>query len=192
MMWFTSDTHFGHANIIQYTGRPFEDVTKMNDALIKNWNDRVAPDDEVWHLGDFAFMKLTELRVLLRRLNGRVNVVLGNHDAVISNNAAALTHDTEPPLLASVQAYKELKHDGENLVLFHYGMRVWNRAHHGSILLYGHSHGSLPPHGRSVDVGVDCKEITPEYRPVSIDEVMRYMSKRTPVRVDHHGEQREQ
>ncbi len=85
------------------------------------------------------------------------------------------------------QNYKELKVEGKFIVLFHYGQRVWNKSHHDSIHLYGHSHGSLPPHGKSVDVGVDCKEITHEYRPVSLDEVVRYMDKRQGEVVDHHG-----
>jgi calcineurin-like phosphoesterase family protein len=55
-------------------------------------------------------------------------------------------------------------------------------------MLYGHSHGSLPPFGKSVDVGVDCKEITEDYRPVTADEVLTYMSKREFVAVDHHGD----
>ena len=69
----------------------------------------------------------------------------------------------------------------------HYGMRTWNKAHHGAIHLYGHSHSTLPPYGKSVDVGVDCKEITPQYRPIHLDEILSYMSKRKSEVVDHHG-----
>lgn len=182
--WFTSDTHFGHANIIKYSSRPFTNVDAMNEALIRNWNACVKPDDDVWHLGDFAFMKLTQVENVLRRLNGSKNVVLGNHDSVVENNQEKLLSSG---LLSSVQNYKEITVNGRFIVLFHYGQRVWNRSHRGSIMLYGHSHGSLPPHGRSVDVGVDCKELTDEYRPVSIDEIVAYMDKRVPEVVDHHG-----
>lgn len=50
--WFTADLHFGHANIINYSGRPFADVTAMNQALIERWNASIHPDDTVWVLGD--------------------------------------------------------------------------------------------------------------------------------------------
>jgi len=195
-LWFVSDTHFGHANIIKYSRRPFADVSEMNEVFIRNWNVQVKPEDTVWHLGDFAFMKLSAFQTLLRRLNGKINVVLGNHDSVIEDNLGRLTGDPDTSfrmqqpqnaLLASVQHYKEIRYDGKFIVLFHYGQRVWNKSHRGSIMLYGHSHGSLPPHGRSVDVGVDCQEITTEYRPIHIDEVLAYMAKREPEMVDHHG-----
>lgn len=192
MIWFVSDTHFGHANIIRYSQRPFADVKEMDTALVKNWNAVVKPNDDVWHLGDFAFLKKDSFIELLRHLNGRINVVLGNHDGVIEDNLERVTSfdPTGHEKQITVQHYKELRYNGKKIVLFHYGQRVWNSSHHGSIHLYGHSHGSLPPHGLSVDVGVDCKEVTPEYRPVSVDEVLAYMAKREKTIVDHHGSNR--
>jgi calcineurin-like phosphoesterase family protein len=114
-------------------------------------------------------------------------VVLGNHDQVITYNRRELLQEG---LLSSIQNYAEVKAQRKLIVLFHYGQRVWNRSHHGSIHLYGHSHGSLPPFGLSVDVGVDSKEITEEYRPVSFDEVVKYMASRKSEVVDHHGKDR--
>ncbi len=185
MIHFTSDTHWGHKNIIKYSNRPFSSVEEMDETLINNWNAVVKPNDIVWHLGDFAFCDYKSFTQILRRLNGTKNVILGNHDKIIINNWDNLI---DSKLLNSIQYYKELKADGQMIVLLHYGMRVWNKSHHGSIHLYGHSHGSLPPHGKSVDVGVDSKEITSEYRPVSLDEVIKYMSKRQGEVVDHHGD----
>ena len=52
--WFTADLHFGHANIISYSSRPFADATAMNEALIERWNDSVRMEDSVWLLGDVA------------------------------------------------------------------------------------------------------------------------------------------
>lgn len=85
-----SDTHFGHRNIIKYCDRPFwtdkekepydEDVSLMNETMIKNWNDVVAPEDVIYHLGDFAFLSKEKLTELRWRLNGRIRLVLGNHD----------------------------------------------------------------------------------------------------------------
>jgi len=184
MIHFTSDTHWGHKNIIKYSNRPFSSVEEMNEKLILNWNERVQQHDIVYHLGDFAFLPYDQLKKTARRLNGEKHFILGNHDKeIIRNRNDLLSSGT----FATIQPYYELRHEGQFIVLFHYGQRVWNKSHHGSIMLYGHSHGSLPPFGKSVDVGVDCKEITEEYRPVSFDEVMKYMSKREFISVDHHG-----
>jgi calcineurin-like phosphoesterase family protein len=186
-LFFVSDTHFGHANIIKYSSRPYADTQEMNAALIESWNKVVKPNDVVWHLGDFAFMQYAAFTYVLKQLNGRINVVLGNHDQVITYNRRELLQEG---LLSSVQSYAEVKAQNKFIVLFHYGQRVWNKSHHGSIHLYGHSHGSLPPFGLSVDVGVDSKEITEEYRPVSFDEVVKYMAARKSEVVDHHGKDR--
>jgi calcineurin-like phosphoesterase family protein len=184
MIHFVSDTHWGHKNIIKYSNRPFNSVEEMNEKLILNWNEVVQPNDIVYHLGDFAFLPYDDLKKTARRLNGEKHLILGNHDKeIIKNRSDLLSSGT----FRTIQNYVELKNEGEFFVLFHYGQRVWNKSHHGSIHLYGHSHGSLPPHGRSVDVGVDCKEVSPDYRPVSFTEVMAYMKNRQGEVVDHHG-----
>lgn len=183
-LFFISDTHFGHSNIIKYSQRPYENVMEMNAALIKNWNAMVKPNDTIWHLGDFAFMPFPAFKNVLRQLNGNINFVFGNHDKMIDQNYDEILDQGK---IRSIQSYAEVKVAGKMIVLFHYGQRVWNKSHHSSIHLYGHSHGSLPPHGLSVDVGVDCKEITPEYRPIHLDEVLKYMAGRQTAVVDHHG-----
>ena len=183
-MFFVSDTHWGHKNIIKYSNRPYENVAEMNEALIQNWNALVKPADEVWHLGDFAFMQFPEFKDVLRQLKGNIHFVRGNHDQMISQNKFEILNTGK---IKTIQDYAEVKIAGTMLVLFHYGQRVWNKSHYGSIHLYGHSHGSLPPYGLSVDVGVDCKEITPEYRPIHLDEVLKYMKGRETAVVDHHG-----
>ena len=53
-VFFTSDTHFNHTNIIRFCNRPFKDVTHMNETIIANWNSVVGPDDIIFHLGDFC------------------------------------------------------------------------------------------------------------------------------------------
>jgi calcineurin-like phosphoesterase family protein len=182
--WFISDTHFGHANIIKYSNRPFKDVDEMNELMIQEWNKLVKPNDAVYHNGDFAFMTFDKFRLMHRRLNGDIYLQLGNHDKMIIQHKTDLLKQGK---IVSIENYRELKIGGHMIVLFHYGQRVWNKSHHGSIHLYGHSHGSLPPFGKSVDAGVDCKEITHEYRPIHLDEVLKYMSKREQSVVDHHG-----
>jgi calcineurin-like phosphoesterase family protein len=79
--YFTSDNHFGHANIIDYCDRPFGNVREMNYAMIARWNEVVGPRDTVYHLGDFAMGNKEDMPRILKRLNGRKILIRGNHDA---------------------------------------------------------------------------------------------------------------
>lgn len=76
--WFTSDTHFGHSNIIHYCNRPFKDVEEMDRELIKRWNEVVKKNDVVFHLGDLAFKK--DINYYRKQLNGRMILLKGNHE----------------------------------------------------------------------------------------------------------------
>lgn len=78
--WIISDTHFNHAKIIEYCNRPFSSVEEMNKTLIENWNSAVSKDDIVWHLGDFAMGTKEQVTQIVEQLNGRIYLVLGNHD----------------------------------------------------------------------------------------------------------------
>lgn len=79
-IFFTSDTHFYHENIIKYCNRPFSSVDEMNEKLIENWNSVVGKNDIVWHLGDFCFGQKDNISKIIPKLNGRINLVMGNHD----------------------------------------------------------------------------------------------------------------
>ena len=134
-IWFTADTHFGHGATLGQFRRPFGSVGEMNEALIARWNECVSPDDEVWHLGDFAWrMTPAAMTDLLNRLNGVKHLVVGNNDP-----AETVTL----PGWASVQAYAEMELDSVHLVLCHYPFRTWNRMGKGAVNLHGHSHGRL-------------------------------------------------
>ena len=78
--WFISDPHFCHSNIIKYCNRPFADVAEMDAEMVKRWNSVVGKDDIVWCLGDFAFGQKENVKRIRSQLNGRINLVLGNHD----------------------------------------------------------------------------------------------------------------
>lgn len=79
-IYFTSDTHFNHANIIEYCNRPFEDPAAMNAEIIKRWNKIVKNDDVVYHLGDFGFGSKEEVAAMVSQLNGIKKLIFGNHD----------------------------------------------------------------------------------------------------------------
>lgn len=186
MYFFTSDTHFGHKNIIKFSNRNFQTIEEMDTALIKNWNAIVSPNDYVYHLGDFAFCSIERVESILSQLNGNKQFIFGNHDKVIRSNSQRLL---DKRLFMSTNNALEIYWNKTMFYLHHYGCRVWNKSHYGSIHLYGHSHGSLPPHGKSVDVGVDAPFITgkPEYRPYSAEEIIRYMNTRQIAKEDYHG-----
>lgn len=78
--WFISDTHFSHANIIGYTGRPFQSVREMNEKLMANWNALVEPQDTVFFLGDFGLGTSDLLSDLCSQLHGQKICMRGNHD----------------------------------------------------------------------------------------------------------------
>lgn len=80
MIYFTSDTHFNHKNIVTFCGRPFADIQSMNESLIENWNNIVGPEDTVYHLGDVAFGNKSQIQHILSQLNGNIVLIIGNHD----------------------------------------------------------------------------------------------------------------
>jgi calcineurin-like phosphoesterase family protein len=150
---FTADTHFGHGGALGLYRRPFASVVAMDAAMTALWNETVAPDDEVWHLGDFALGRTAaQMGPSLDALNGRKHLVAGNNDG-----AATLSL----PGWASVQPYAELRHEGKLLVLCHYAFRTWRDMARGAINLHGHSHGRLSPMPRQFDVGVDTRGFRP-------------------------------
>lgn len=194
-IWFTSDTHFGHKNIIAFSNRPFKDENHMTEELVKSWNEVVDEEDEVYHMGDVSLTNADKTHEILQRLNGKIYLIKGNHEK--STLQKQYTRDR----FEWIKDYYELKVDNPTIdgnkhqliVLCHYGMRVWNKSHHGAWMLYGHSHDSMEHEawGRSMDVGVDSAyRILGEYRPFSYDEIKKIMSKRGHNPVDHHVEQR--
>ncbi len=176
--WATSDTHFGHANVLQYDRRPFATIEEHDEALIANWNRFVMPGDVVYHIGDVAWhTQVANIDALLRRLNGTKILILGNHD----EGRVAKSKEW-----AKVTPYLEATWGGHKVCMFHYRMTVWNQIHRGAWALHGHSHGTLPPilTAKTIDVGTMCWG----YRPISFGEISVEMARRTFEPVDHHKE----
>jgi calcineurin-like phosphoesterase family protein len=155
---FTADNHFGHEAIITMSQRPFATVEEMDETMIANWNAVVQRGDNVWHVGDFAHrIDVKRKRAIFSRLNGSKHLVPGNHD---DKDSLALSW-------SSIGQIRDIKVEGQRLILCHYGMRTWPGSRRGSIHLYGHSHGSLPGNSQCLDVGVDCWD----FRPVTLAEI---------------------
>lgn len=187
-IFFTSDTHFSHSNVIKYCNRPWQTVDEMDAGLIANWNATVGPDDHVYHLGDLAFKRNRSLTELVNKLNGTIYLVEGNHDKNFSAHLKAR--------FAWIKPYYELRVPFENssadapsfdqvIVLCHYPIESWNLRHHGSWHLHGHCHGSMPSpiHQARLDVGVDVHN----WKPVSLEEIQLHMVTKRFKPVDHHG-----
>jgi calcineurin-like phosphoesterase family protein len=143
----------------------------------------VGRDDIVYHLGDFCWGGPIAASVYRRRLNGRIHLIIGNHDKYALR---------EPELWDSISHYKEanvqsqyLPNGRQIIILCHYAFKVWNGSHNGTWSLYGHSHGNLKddPNSTSLDVGVDCWD----FFPVSCSQLANAMGKKTFKPVDHHG-----
>ncbi|MGC4041782.1 MAG: metallophosphoesterase family protein [Flavobacterium sp.] len=173
-IFFTADHHFGHANIIKFSQRPFVSLDDMDGELIRRWNERVKPTDIVYHLGDIVLSNTDRTKLILDRLNGTICLIKGNHDS------SALGY---PKRFHWIKDYYELNVDDadapngkQKIMLMHYAMRVWRSDFRGTWHLYGHSHGSLPddPKMRSFDVGVDCHD----FYPLSYEQVKEIILKK--------------
>lgn len=175
--FITSDTHFFHRSIRKFcpASRQGDDEVHMTELMIEAWNNKVAPNDLVYHLGDVSFGKKEETKDVLHRLNGNIILILGNHDN--EENMKQMKRFDE------VTRYKEIRHNGERCILFHYPIFEWDQLHRGTIHFYGHVHGrGLPmPEGRSCDVGIDTRT---DMAPYSLDEIVEQMLGR-PIRCHH-------
>lgn len=161
MIFFTSDEHYGHTNIIKYCNRPFKSVEEMDEELIRRHNSMVQEYDVVIHAGDFAMCPEQIAFHIMQRLNGYPLFLRGSHDKWL-------------PKDAPVPTIWEGRIEEQWIVVCHYAMRVWPRSHYNSWQLYGHSHGKLEPIGKQWDVGVDNNNFTP----VSFDCLKAIMAAR--------------
>lgn len=186
MIWFSSDFHFGHTNIAgkavsRWTKgyRDFESVHEMNKTITKAVNDCVKQGDTLYFIGDFAFGGHENIPAYRHSLVCQTIYLLrGNHDKHI---------DKYSSLFAGIYDVLSLSYPTMNFFLSHYSHRVWPGSHKGTVHLYGHSHNTIPSHGKSMDVGIDTAyEMYGQYRPFSIDEIMSIMSKRDITFSDGH------
>ena len=131
-IFFTSDTHFWHTNIIKYCNRPFENVEEMNEKLIQNWNSIVPKDGLVFHLGDFAFSGPTKASVILEQLNGNIVLIRGNHDY---RSTMKLFNQVYDQLLIQIE--------DDQIYLNHYPFLTFSGAYSkNTYQLFGHVHSN--------------------------------------------------
>ena len=173
--WFTSDLHFGHGNIISYSGRPFADAAAMNRALIERWNDVVDAEDTVWVLGDIALGRIDETLVLVGELQGRKILVAGNHDRCWAGHgersAAWIDRYVAAGFAEIHQGQTHVNVAARQVLACHFPYRgdshdydrfVEHRpVDRGEWLLHGHVHERWRQSGRMINVGVDAWACAP-------------------------------
>ena len=155
MDFFIADTHFGHANIVKYCGRPFPNSDEMDETIIRNWNAVVSKDDTVYHLGDFSLVKKNRIPEYIDALNGKIILIRGNHDRS-----------------RTITAWGKMGIDSRNgpirysyYLLSHEPMLFPELPN-----IHGHTHGNvhngdISDHG--IHVCVSCEAVN--YSPISID-----------------------
>lgn len=175
-VWLTADQHFGHSKIIDYVHRPFSSVEEMDEVMAQRWNERVKPEDVVYHLGDFTLSNFKAFEYYLSKLNGTVFIVPGGHDYRWLNSYKKNGSDEKFTVLSSLIM---INVRGVEIVLCHYPLLSWERGHYGVYHCHGHSHGNIGCIGRGmegagvrpgyrIDVGVDCNN----FYPVSITDII--------------------
>lgn len=186
MIWFSSDHHFGHKNVIEYCKRPYSSVEEMNEDLIRRWNETVEPQDIVIYLGDFSLGK-SWVRNIIPRLNGSKHLIAGNHDwchpTHAKNTAQQAKHENFyiDAGFATVAEMDVMRIAGHPVLLSHLPFRgsgdhtelerytEYRPIDKGDWLLCGHVHNAWKTNGRMINVGCDVWDL----KPVSVYEIER-------------------
>lgn len=195
MIWFTSDPHFFHKNVIGHCNRPFQNLTEMHEALIKNWNDRVKDGEYVYVLGDFSFANPTLTKKVMDRLKGYKILIKGNHDWPAHKAILAGFDEVHENIFIDLVAQGGKK---QRVYLSHFPYHrgffeyikwkivggYWDtRYNHkrimneGEWLLHGHTHQKYKRKEKMIHVGVDAWD----FRPVSHHEILKIIEE-TPQR----------
>lgn len=188
MIWFSSDFHMMHHNVIEYCNRPYSSAGEMSDDIVRRFNEKVTNEDIFYFLGDFQ-MNMKYLPVFLSQLNFKKMVYIkGNHDKQLTKWLGKLETPREVEILdhTQIQIGKHLvnlshypyKGGGDSGYVERYTER--RLEDDGTVLLHGHRHS--PPEERfrrtskgtlMIDVGIDAWG----YYPVSREEIEAILSR---------------
>ena len=181
MIFFSSDQHFYHSNVIKYCERPFSSVEEMNEAIVERWNEVVSPEDTIYVLGDFSLAR-RPVELFVPRLNGTKHLIAGNHDQchpVISKTPTKLTNSHKFYIdngFASIALEGTVKIAGQTVLMHHMPYagdhgeeryQKWRLKDQGQWLLHGHVHTVFKQREKMINVGVDVWN----FYPVPIDTI---------------------
>ena len=180
MIWFTSDLHLGHKNILKYCqarGNMFKDIYDMDTTFINTINRYVHENDSLWILGDFA----REPGPYLKRIKCKsISLMLGNHDKFAVCKQLLYAHN----LQGVYSDPRTVSYSNLTFFLSHYAHVVWPGKPQGVIHLYGHSHGKLEerlnefePNRQSLGIGIDeALYYFDEFRPISLNDIFGHFT----------------
>jgi calcineurin-like phosphoesterase family protein len=169
MIYYISDLHFGHQNVLGMDGRPFETIEQMDAALIRLWNERVTDDDDVYIVGDFAYHNNYTATWYLRQLRGRKHLIIGNHDRHTVQDAKVME------CFSSVERMARIADNDRVVSLCHFPVAEWNGKRHGGYHVYGHIHirrDEVYEFMSRYDKALNAGCMINGYRPVTLDELM--------------------
>lgn len=169
MIYYTSDLHFGHRNVITMDRRPFADIDEMDERLIRLWNERVAETDEIYIIGDFAYRNGCATSCYLRRLKGRKHLIIGNHDRHTVQDEKAMEY------FLSVEKMARIMDQGRVVSLCHFPIAEWNGKRHGGYHVFGHLHcrrDEVQQFMSRFDRALNAGCMINGYRPCTLDELI--------------------
>ncbi len=145
MRYYIADPHFFHAALNdRMDRRGFGSVEEMNEYMIARWNGKVRRNDEVVVIGDLSWGNVEETNAVLRRLNGTLYLILGNHDQILSNQRIETRH------IKWMKHYEELSDNKRKVILCHYPIMFYNGQYRldkdgkpKTYMLHGHVHDSM-------------------------------------------------
>ena len=167
-VWLISDNHFNHQKIIEYSNRPFKTVEQMNEEMIKKWNSVVKEDDKIYHLGDFGFSSKEQIANIISKLNGRIFLILGNHD----NHTPQWYRDT-----GIKEVYDHPIIIKDFIVLSHAPQSFICDSRTPYVNFFGHVHDSKMFETYGPRHFCACVE-RHDYKPVNIEEVIKYFQEK--------------
>lgn len=169
VIYYISDLHFGHARVIDMDKRPFASIEEMDATLISRWNERVAENDDVYIVGDFAYRNGYSASWYLRRLKGKKHLLIGNHDRHTLADASAVS------CIESIDKMMRIV-DGERAVsLCHFPIAEWNGKRYGGYHVFGHLHtrrDDVYQFMSRFDHALNAGCMLNGYMPVTLDELI--------------------
>lgn len=171
MIFYISDIHFGHSNVLELSGRPFIAIEEHDDFIIDVWNATISDNDDVYIIGDFAYRNKIGIEVYLKKLRGRKHLIIGNHDLQFLNKA-----NSAYEYFSSINQMTMIKDGEEHVVLCHYPMAEWSGYFRGWYHVHGHIHNAknnpafkfLRNEPKALNAGVDINN----FKPVTLRELI--------------------
>lgn len=172
-VYFISDLHLFHENVIKSDNRPFDTVEQMHEYIISQWNSVVKETDIVFLMGDLCFKNWRFGKEIVHKLNGKIYYILGNHDTI--NDMKKMERFID--ILDYVELSINLGNNNrKHLILMHYPILSWNRKKRGSYMIHGHCHGNIDNTKftkKNLVKDIGC--MTNDYKPYSIHDIIKIM-----------------